>query len=489
MIDWPILSTIVFFPLVGAVILLFIKGDDKLGQSNIRNVAFFTTLFVFVISLIIWFVFDKNNPNFQMEEQKSWLEGVFTYHLGVDGISILFVVLTAFLFPFCVLINWDAIQDRLKVFMVALLLLETMLLGVFCSLNAILFYIFFEGSLIPMFIIIGVWGGPRRVYATFKFFLYTVVGSLLLLVALMVMYKLVGSLELLDLFHYSFPRSLQLWLWLAFFSSFAVKLPMWPFHTWLRDAHVEAPTAGSVLLAAIMLKLAGYGFLRFMLPLFPEACSTFQLPIMVLSVIAIIYASLVALAQEDIKKLIAYSSVAHMGYTTMGIFSNNVRGIQGALFQMLSHGLVSAGLFLGAGMIYERVHSREIAAFGGLAKNMPHFAVAFMVFILANIGFPGTTGFLGEFLPFSGSFQLYPKIVAVAALGVVLSASYSLYLYRRVIFGPLEKESLKGLRDLNLREKCILYPFAFFIIFFGVFPDSIFSTTNAAVQSLLHRLH
>ena len=489
MTDWPILSTVTFLPLVGVVLILLIKDDGETAKRNIRNVALFTTLFVFVLSLIIWAGFDKSNSGFQMEEKISWLGGGINYHMGVDGISVLFVVLSGFLMPFCVLASWETVKDRLKAYMIAFLLLEVAVVGVFCALDAVLFYVFFEGSLIPMFIIIGVWGGPRRVYASLKFFLYTFLGSVLMLVAIMVMYWQAGTLDIPTLLHYKFPAHMQFWLWFAFFASFAVKLPMWPIHTWLPDAHVEAPTAGSVILAGILLKLGGYGFIRFSLPMFPVASADLAPFVFTLSLIAIIYTSLVALVQEDMKKLIAYSSVAHMGYVTMGIFAANAQGIEGAIYQMLSHGIVSAALFLCVGVIYDRMHTREIAAFGGLANNMPKYAVAFMVFTMANIALPGTSGFLGEFLTLIGVFQVNSWVAVIATTGVILSASYALYLYRRVIFGKLDKESLKTLLDLSPREKFILYPMIILTVFFGFYPTPILNTTAAAVEALVNQLH
>lgn len=489
MTDWPILSTVTFLPLVGVVLILLIKDDGETAKRNIRNVALFTTLFVFVLSLIIWAGFDNSNSGFQMEEKISWLGGGINYHMGVDGISVLFVVLSGFLMPFCVLASWETVKDRLKAYMIAFLLLEVAVVGVFCALDAVLFYVFFEGSLIPMFIIIGVWGGPRRVYASLKFFLYTFLGSVLMLVAIMVMYWQAGTLDIPTLLHYKFPAHMQFWLWFAFFASFAVKLPMWPVHTWLPDAHVEAPTAGSVILAGILLKLGGYGFIRFSLPMFPIASADLAPFVFTLSLIAIIYTSLVALVQEDMKKLIAYSSVAHMGYVTMGIFAANEQGIEGAIYQMLSHGIVSAALFLCVGVIYDRMHTREIAAFGGLANNMPKYAVAFMVFTMANIALPGTSGFLGEFLTLIGVFQVNSWVAVIATTGVILSASYALYLYRRVIFGKLDKESLKTLLDLSPREKFILYPMIILTVFFGFYPTPILNTTAAAVEALVNQLH
>ncbi len=489
MTDWPILSTVTFLPLIGVVLILLIKDDGEAAKRNIRNVALFTTLFVFILSLIVWAGFDSSNPGFQMEEKINWLGSGISYHMGVDGISVLFVVLSGFLMPFCILASWETVKDRLKAYMIAFLLLEVAVIGVFCALDAVLFYVFFEGSLIPMFIIIGVWGGPRRVYASIKFFLYTFLGSVLMLVAIMAMYWQAGTLDVPTLLTYKFPANMQFWLWIAFFASFAVKMPMWPVHTWLPDAHVEAPTAGSVILAGVLLKLGGYGFIRFSLPMFPLASADLAPFVFTLSVIAIIYTSLVALVQEDMKKLIAYSSVAHMGYVTMGIFAANEQGLQGAIYQMLSHGIVSAALFLCVGVIYDRLHTREIAAFGGLVNNMPKYAVAFMVFTMANIGLPGTSGFIGEFLTLIGVFQVNTWVALFATTGVILSASYALYLYRRVIFGKLDKESLKALLDLSPREKLILYPMIALTVFFGFYPSPILNTTAAAVEALVNQLH
>ncbi|QEE12178.1 NADH-quinone oxidoreductase subunit M [Bartonella krasnovii] len=489
MTDWPILSTVTFLPLVGVLLILFIKDDSESARHNIRNVAFFTTIFVFIISLIIWIGFDSSNPNFQMVEKFSWLGNGISYHMGVDGISILFVVLSAFLLPFCILASWENVKERLKAYMIAFLLLEVAIIGVFCALDAILFYVFFEGSLIPMFIIIGVWGGARRVYASIKFFLYTLLGSVLMLVALMAMYWQAGTLDIPTLLNYQFPAHMQIWLWLAFFASFAVKMPMWPVHTWLPDAHVEAPTAGSVILAGVLLKLGGYGFLRFSLPMFPIASADFAPFVFTLSLIAIIYTSLVALVQSDIKKLIAYSSIAHMGYVTMGIFAANEQAIQGAIYQMLSHGIVSAALFLCVGVIYDRLHTREISAFGGLVNNMPKYAVVFLIFTMANVGLPGTSGFLGEFLTLIGVFQVNKLVVILATTGVILSAAYALYLYRRVVFGSLDKENLKVLIDLSSREKFILYPMVILTIFFGIYPTPLLKVMAFSVEALINKLH
>ncbi|MCO5164419.1 MAG: NADH-quinone oxidoreductase subunit M [Mesorhizobium sp.] len=488
MTDWPILSTVTFLPLVGAFLIFWIGDDNEAGRRNIRSVTLFTTVFTFLLSLGIWLGFDNATPGFQMVEKVEWLNSGIAYHMGVDGISMLFVILTTFLMPLCILASWESIQKRVKAYMIAFLVLETLMIGVFCALDLVIFYVFFEAGLIPMFIIIGVWGGKRRVYASFKFFLYTLLGSVLMLLAIMAMYWQAQTTDITQLLTHDFPANMQTWLWLAFFASFAVKMPMWPVHTWLPDAHVEAPTAGSVILAGILLKMGGYGFLRFSLPMFPLASIDFAPFVFALSIIAIIYTSLVALMQEDMKKLIAYSSVAHMGYVTMGIFAMNVEGIEGAIFQMLSHGLVSAALFLCVGVIYDRMHTREIAAYGGLVNNMPKYAVAFLIFTMANVGLPGTSGFVGEFLTLLGAFQVNTWIALFAATGVILSAAYALWLYRRVVYGALTKESLKGLLDLSTREKAILYPLVILVIFYGVYPSALLNPTTASVEALVGNL-
>ena len=486
MTDWPILTTVTFMPLVGVLLLLLTREDSAFGRRNILNVSLLTTIFTFIVSLFIWVGFDNSNPGFQMVERHEWLNSGIAYHVGVDGISMLFVILSTFLMPFCVLASWNSIGKQLKAYMIAFLILETMMIGVFVSLDIVLFYVFFEAGLIPMFIIIGVWGGKDRVYASYKFFLYTLLGSVLMLLAIMAMYWQAGTTDITELLKHDFPAHMQTWLWLAFFASFAVKMPMWPVHTWLPDAHVQAPTAGSVILAGVLLKLGGYGFLRFSLPMFPLASDFFAPMVFALSVIAIIYTSLVAMMQDDIKKLIAYSSVAHMGYVTMGIFAANAQGIQGSIFQMLSHGIVSGALFLCVGVVYDRMHTREITAYGGLVNNMPKYAVAFMVFTMANVGLPGTSGFVGEFLTLIGVFRANTWVALFAATGVILSAAYALWLYRRVIFGALEKDSLKGLLDLSTREKVILYPLIVLTIFFGVYPAPVFDATAASVDLLLN---
>jgi NADH-quinone oxidoreductase subunit M len=477
----PILSFVTFLPLLGAIFIAFLHNDAK---GNARWIALWTTLITFLISIPIWTGFDKTNAGFQFVESAAWL-GPIKYKMGVDGISMLFVMLTTFLMPICILASWESVEERVKEYMIAFLVLETLMLGVFCALDLFLFYLFFEAVLIPMFLIIGIWGGKRRIYASFKFFLYTLLGSVLMLLAMLSMYSIGGTSDIPTLMTTKFPVNLQSWLWLAFLASFAVKMPMWPVHTWLPDAHVEAPTAGSVILAAILLKMGGYGFLRFSLPMLPVASHDFAPLIFALSVIAIIYTSLVALAQEDVKKLIAYSSVAHMGYVTMGIFTFTVQGIDGAIFQMLSHGIVSAALFLCVGVVYDRMHTREISAYGGIVSRMPIYAFTFMVFTMANVGLPGTSGFVGEFLTLLGAFQANTWVAFLATFGVILSACYALYLYRRMIFGELVKPSLQTITDMNPREIAIMAPLLALTILFGVYPAPILDVTRASVKNLV----
>ncbi len=482
--DAPILSLVTALPLVGAVFLAFLSRE---AVGNIRYAALWTTLVTFAVSLLIWINFDPANAGFQFVEERAWL-GPIKYKVGVDGISMLFVILTTFLMPLCILASWESIQSRVKEYMIAFLVLEALMIGVFCALDLVLFYLFFEGGLIPMFLIIGVWGGPRRVYASFKFFLYTFLGSVLMLLAMMAMYWTAGTTDIPTLMTTKFPPDMQIWLWLAFFASFAVKMPMWPVHTWLPDAHVEAPTAGSVILAGILLKMGGYGFLRFSLPMFPEASVTFAPLVFALSVIAIVYTSLVALVQQDMKKLIAYSSVAHMGFVTMGIFTFNQQGIDGAIFQMLSHGLISSALFLCVGVVYDRLHTREIAAYGGIVERMPIYAAIFLVFTMGNVGLPGTSGFIGEFLTLLASFKVNTYVAVIATTGVILSAAYALYLYRRIVFGPLEKPTLKAMADVTPREILVLAPLVILTIFFGFYPAPILDVTAVSVKALVTSL-
>ena len=485
MLDWPILSTITYLPLLGALFILLIPGEDETVGRNARAVALWTTVATFILSIVMLFEFDGSRTDLQFYEQASWLGGNIDYVMGVDGISVLFIILTTSLMPLCILASWESIKIRVREYMVAFLVLETLMIGVFCAQDLLLFYLFFEAGLIPMFLIIGIWGGARRVYASFKFFLYTLLGSVLMLLALIYMYWQVGTTNMTALANFQFSSSEQMWLWLAFFASFAVKMPMWPVHTWLPDAHVEAPTAGSVILAGVLLKMGGYGFLRFSLPMFPLATDMFTELVFVLSVIAIIYTSLVALAQEDMKKLIAYSSVAHMGFVTMGIFAATQQGIQGAIFQMLSHGWISGALFLCVGVIYDRMHTREIAAYGGLANRMPIYAAVFMLFTMANVGLPGTSGFVGEFLTIIGTFQVSTWTALLAATGVILSACYALTLYRKISFGELENEALQSITDMNSREIAVIAAPVAATIIFGVWPAPILDLFSASVEALI----
>jgi len=485
---WPILTTVTFLPLVGGLFILLIRGDDWIAVRNMRWTALSTTIITFLLSLLIWTNFDASASGFQFEERYQWLGGAMSYHMGVDGISMPFVLLTTLIMPLSIAASWT-VEKRVKEYMIAFLVLETLMIGVFTSLDLVLFYLFFEGGLIPMFLIIGVWGGARRVYASFKFFLYTLLGSVLMLLAIMAMYWHAGTTDIADILaNPQFPSSMQTWLWLAFFASFAVKMPMWPVHTWLPDAHVEAPTAGSVILAAILLKMGGYGFIRFSLPMFPLASEMFAPLVFTLSVVAIVYTSLVALMQEDMKKLIAYSSVAHMGFVTMGIFTMTRQGIDGALFQMISHGFVSGALFLCVGVVYDRIHTRQIDAYGGLVHRMPAYAMVFMVFTLANVGLPGTTGFVGEFLTLAGAFGVNTWVAFFATTGVVLSACYALWLYRRIIFGVLEKPSLMSITDLNRREAATLLPLVALTIVFGFYPAPILDVFASSVENLLRQV-
>ncbi len=480
-----ILTIVTFLPLLGALFVLIVPGNDAVALNNMRRITLATTLITFVFSLIMWAMFDNTSAEFQFVQDYKWMGDVIGYRMGVDGISILFIVLTALLMPMCIVSSWGSVNERVREYMITFLMLETLMIGVFTTLDLAMFYVFFEGGLIPMFLIIGIWGGKKRIQASYKFFFYTFTGSVLMLLAIMAMYWYAGTLDIRVLLKTDFPEEMQFWLWLAFFASFAVKLPMWPFHRWLPEAHVEAPTAGSVVLAAILLKMGGYGFLRFSLPMFPDASAYFADAVFILSIAAIIITSLIALVQEDMKKLIAYSSVAHMGFVTMGIFAANVYGLQGAVFQMISHGLISGALFLSVGVIYDRMHTREIAAYGGLVERMPRYAVAFMIFTMANVGLPGTSGFIGEFLVLIGIFQVNTWVAFGAALALILSAAYALWLYRRVIFGLLNKEALRSILDLDRREMSVLVPLIVLIIFFGFYPMPLLDTTAAAVDALV----
>ena len=483
--NWPLLSVVTFLPLVGATFILLARGEDEAAARYARWAALWTTIITFLVSLLIVKNFVSGQAGYQLVEDHPWLGSIAGYRMGVDGISMPFVILTTFLMPICIAASWF-IKTRVREYMIAFLVLETLMIGVFCATDIVLFYVFFEAGLIPMFLIIGIWGGPRRVYASFKFFLYTLLGSVLMLLAIIAMYWHAGSTDIVALSKAgAFPPAMQTWLWLAFFASFAVKMPMWPVHTWLPDAHVEAPTAGSVILAAILLKMGGYGFLRFSLPMFPDASHYFQPLVYALSVIAIIYTSLVALMQEDMKKLIAYSSVAHMGFVTMGIFSFTRQGIDGAIFQMVSHGLVSAALFLCVGVVYDRMHTREIKAYGGLVHRMPLFAGVFMLFTMANVGLPGTSGFVGEFLVLLGTFQDNTWVAFFATTGVILSACYALWLYRRVVLGAMEKSSLAHIVDMTPRELACLAPLVVLTIFFGIYPSPLLDVFGAPVESIL----
>ena len=485
MLSLPILSIIIFLPLVGVALLSLINSTTANGERNLKQTALWVVCLNFIVSIAMLINFDQSDPNFQFTESYFWLNSGISYHLGVDGISILLIILTTFLMPFCILASFESIKVSLKEYLIAFLILETLMIGVFCSLDLVLFYLFFEGGLIPMFLIIGIWGGERRVYATFKFFLFTLAGSVFMLLAIIAIYMETGTTNITYLLQFDLAPSLQYIFWLAFFASFAVKIPMWPVHTWLPDAHVEAPTAGSVILAGVLLKMAGYGFIRFSLGIFPIASSYFAPFIFTLSIIAIIYASLVALVQTDMKKLIAYSSVAHMGFVTLGIFTFTLQGIEGAIIQMLSHGIISAALFLCVGVVYDRIHTREIDRYGGLVNRMPIYAFAFMIFIMGSIGLPGTSGFVGEFLVLLSIFSVNTYFAVFATSGVVLAAAYSLWLYRKVIFGSLIKDDLQDILDLSYREIIILFPLAFLTIFFGFYPQPLIDIIEPSTIQLI----
>ena len=485
MTDIPILSLTIFLPLLGAIVILLIK-DDENSINNIKKVALLTSVGVFLLSLFIWLQFDNSNPGYQFQEKFRWFNDFnFYYHIGIDGISLFMVILSTFLTPLCILASWESIKKRVKEYMIAFLFLETVMIGMFSSVDILLFYIFFEAVLIPMYLIIGIWGGDRRIYASFKFFLYTLLGSVLMLIAIIAIYRLTNSMSIEDLQGNYFAKNVQMYLWLAFFASFAVKIPMWPFHTWLPDAHVEAPTAGSVILAGVLLKMGGYGFIRFSLGMLPEASEYFSPLVMTLSIVAVVYTSLVALAQTDIKKLIAYSSVAHMGLVTIGIFIVNAQGLEGAMIQMISHGVVSGALFLCVGVIYDRMHTRDINFYGGLVNRMPIYATVFMIFMLGSVGLPGTSGFIGEFLVIVGAFKYSSIVVIGSATGIVLSAVYMLYLYKRIIFGEMINEKLSEILDLNNREKIILIPLAIAVIFIGIFPNIFIEPMRLPLESII----
>ncbi|HTR15730.1 MAG TPA: NADH-quinone oxidoreductase subunit M [Acetobacteraceae bacterium] len=483
---FPVLSLLTFLPLLGAVVIMAVRGDEASIANNARWTALWTSFVVFGLSLLLWAKFDHAQPGFQFVESAPWLpEFGVGYKMGVDGISVLFVLLSTALTPLCILASWESVQTRVREYMLAFLVLETMMVGMFCALDFVLLDMFFEGVLLPMYLIIGVWGGPRRVYASIKFFIFTLAGSVLMLLALIAMWHYTGTTDIETLLGTRFPASMQTWLFLALFASFAVKMPMWPVHTWLPDAHVEAPTAGSVILAGVLLKMGGYGFLRFSVPMLPEASAHLAPLMFALGVIAVIYTSLVAFAQTDIKKLIAYSSVAHMGIVVIGIFTFNVQGISGALFQMLSHGVVSAALFLCVGVIYDRMHTREIALYGGLADRMPKYALVFMVFTMASIGLPGTAGFAGEFLVLMGAFQVNFWLAVLGSAGMVLGAVYMLYLYRRVVFGALTRADLKSILDLSPREVAVFAPLLVLTLWMGIYPSSFTSFFDASVGAMV----
>ena len=482
--NFPILSSLILLPIIGSFFIIFIKSSNKTNQS-IKLIALFTSFANFLLSLYLWYQFDNSIYQFQFVENKKWLIGLINYKVGVDGISILFILLTTFIIPLCIISVNHTIKHRNKEFLIAILLMESLMIGVFCSLDLVIFYLFFEGGLIPMFLIIGIWGGQKRVYSAFKFFLYTLLGSVLMLIAIISIYWITGTTDFVEIYNQGINLKYQKLLWLAFFSSFAVKTPMWPVHTWLPDAHVEAPTAGSVILAAILLKMAGYGFIRFSLGLFPNASEYFVPLVFFLSLVAIIYTSLVALMQEDMKKLIAYSSVAHMGFVTLGIFTFTQQGIEGSIYQMISHGLISAALFFCVGVLYDRMHTRLIKQYGGIVSIMPKYAIVFMIFTLGAVGLPGTTGFVGEFLILIGVFKKNFLVAVIASLGIILAAAYMLWLYKRVVFGEIQNEDLKKMIDLNYSEIAILWALAIPTIFFGFYPDPLINTVEVSVNNLI----
>ena len=487
--SWPLLSVITFLPLSGVLFLMLVRGTEANIATNSKLVALWVSGFTFFLSLFLYVGFDPDFVGYQFEEQAEWISGAgISYHLGIDGISMPFILLSTFLVPLSILASWGSITHRVRDYMMAFLVLETMMLGMFASLDMLMFYLFFEGVLIPMFLIIGIWGGAERVYAAFKFFLYTLLGSVLMLVCMLVMYQQSGTTDIPELAAFDFAPTLQFWLFLGFFASFAVKVPMWPVHTWLPDAHVQAPTAGSMILAGVLLKMGGYGFLRFSLPMFPDASDLFAPMIFVLSVVAVIYTSLVALAQSDMKKLIAYSSVAHMGFVTIGIFSMNEQGIAGAMFQMISHGLVSAALFFCVGVVYDRLHTREISAYGGVVDAMPRYAAFFMFMMLASVGLPGTSGFVGEMLVLVGAWNRANWVAVLAATGLILGACYMLWLYRRVVFGRAEKPEILELEALSSREFLIFVPLTVFVLWFGVYPSTLLDIMELAVSDMLGQI-
>ena len=488
MSEIPILSILIFIPVVGIFFMLLIRNNDDQSSQNLKHTALWIAFLNFIISLFLLFSFDLNNPDFQFVEKYAWIESGISYHLGIDGVSILFVILTTMLVPICILASYESIKFSVKEYLISFLALETFMIGVFCSLDLVLFYLFFEGGLIPMFLIIGIWGGERRVYSTFKFFLYTLAGSVFMLLAIIYIFISTGTTDVETLLMYNFTTNEQLILWIAFFTSFMVKIPMWPFHTWLPDAHVEAPTAGSVILAGVLLKMAGYGFIRFSIGFFPDASEFFAPFIFSLSVIAIIVTSLIALVQEDMKKLIAYSSVAHMGFVTLGIFTFTVQGIEGGIIQMISHGIVSAALFLCVGVVYDRLHTREIARYGGLVSKMPFYSFSFMIFILASLGLPGTSGFVGEFLVLLSIFSINTYFAIFATTGVVLAATYSLWLYRRIIFGALIKDDLSEMFDLTRREIIIFLPLIILTIFIGLYPKPIINIIEPSTEKIVNQI-